>query len=368
MGSGLQPAARADEGGECVVAVSGDLIEEVGTIMAQMPGPGSNGMVVPTASQMADWEQMLRAVLQGDLEAACDSLMTHGFPYQILRYADQGADGRAYLMLKENTPVSVGWGTYVVNPDPDAGEIVLEVPHPGCEWRTEEEGIGLLRQLNARAVLLAGTHRCANSSYSGCSGTTTFCGQEEPFRSSDVAHTTASMFHASHRALVEPGAVTVAVQLHGCTDGSCPDLFVSNTTCTPGGLSTRFSRYATAACADLVVDLADCSPGECTLVGRTNVQGRYSNGLFYRPDFEPCTEAPFGPAEQEQFLHLEQSKRLREDYACLATSLNMLLADLHERYLPVVQSAAIQDAEVMRVEAAPMGHGSLGAIETVQVR
>ena len=230
-------------------------------------------MVVPTTAQLAAWEQLVEAVSTLDLASACAVIQENQFPYQIVRYTDEGYDGSTYWLLKENLPVSVGWGTYLVNTDRQPGDLVIEVPHPRCEVNTESMGIELFRQAGGFAFLMAGTHRCANSTYSPCDGTTTFCGQEEPYRTSDVAHSTNTMFHATHRALILPGTSRVAVQIHGCSDSSCPDLFISNGTCTPAKLARTFYRNALAACQGFTVDLADCSVPQCSLVGQNQSTG-----------------------------------------------------------------------------------------------
>jgi hypothetical protein len=318
MGVGTT-AASSQADSDCVALATGDLAAEIRSITEQMPGPGSNGMVVPTPAQMAAWEQMIKAVDEGSLATACSLIEANGFPYRLVRFTDNG--GKAYLLLEENAPVSVGWGTYAINPDSLARDLVIELPHAGFESRTEEEGTQAFRELNARALLMAGAHRCANMAYSPCAGTTTVCGQSEPHRTSDVAHVTQTIFHAAHRALVEPGKRTVAVQFHGCTGTDCADVFISNTTCTPGELTKRFYTNVSAACPAFSVDIADCVEPECPLVGRTNVQGRYSNGIFWSRDYDPCTTSPSGPANPDQFLHLEQSPGFRQDYDCLLAAL-----------------------------------------------
>ena len=329
----LAPVPGRAATASCVTFKEGNLIDEIRSIVAQMPGTGSNGMSIPSAAQMEAWEVLLDAVARGDLAAACDTIATHSFPYTIVHYTDTGSSNAEYWLIEENLPPSVGWGTYVIADEAET-DLVIEVPHPGCEWKTEEEGVELLRQMRARAVLVAGTHRCANTDYSPCSGTTSFCGVEEPHRTSDVAHATQTIFFASHRALVVPGSDAVAVQLHGCVD--CPDLFISNGTYAPGELAQELFRQSVSACAPLAVDLADCNPLDWPLAGTTNVEGRYSNGTGTLPGFDACTENAPGPSEPEQFLHLEQSRALRDDLGCLITALRRTFMDWHQTYVPVV--------------------------------
>lgn len=327
-------ASSAQSPAGCVLDQSGDLLSEIRSISALLPGPGSNGMVVPTAAQMAAWGQLLAAMEEGDLATACGVIGANAFPYHIVRFTDTGYNGRIYFLLREDVPLSVGWGTYVINAD-HLRDVVIEIPHPGVEVHTEEEGIELFRQIDGLAFLMAGTDRCSNTSYSLCTGTTTFCGQDEPFRTSDVAHATQTMFEASHQALIAPGGSSAAVQIHGCSDPGCPDLFISNTTCVPGELGQRFSRNAQIACQGFSVGLADCLSPDCTLVGTTNVQGRFSNGSFWSPDFDPCSQFAPGPAQPERFLHLEQSHDLRDNFQCLAAALRMTFSDTHVIYVPL---------------------------------
>ena len=348
LNSGAAPSASsAQPTADCIIDESGDLIDEIRSISGLLPGPGSNGMVVPTTAQMSAWEHLIDATEAGDLTTACSIIAAQGFPYRIMRYTDTGYQDKVYFLLQENVPISVGWGTYLINVD-DLRDIVIEVPHPGCELHTEEEGVELFRQLGARGLVIAGTHRCANTSYSPCSGTTSFCGQEEPHRTSDVAHATQTMFHAAHRVLAEPGTGSIAVQIHGCSDSSCPDLFISNTTCEPGELGQRFYRNALSACQGFSVDIADCAPSECSLVGTTNVQGRFSNGSFWLSEFEPCTESSPSPSQPEQFLHLEQSHALRDNFACLAEALRITFSETPRQYLPVITSAYVVQATGQR--------------------
>ncbi len=347
----IPAAPRVRASTDCVVTAAGDLELEIGSIVDQMPGPESDGMVVPNDAQLAAWQTLIEATAIGDLNAACGVIDANGFPYRIVRYRDTRNGGRIYWMLKENSPTSVGWGTYVISTSDSARDLVVEVPHPGCEWRTEEQGVGVFRQLSARALLVAGTHRCANTTYSPCDGVTTFCGIEEPHRTSDVAHATQSMFDATHRTLVAPGSDVVAIQLHGCSEPTCPDLFISNATCVPGDIASQLYARAAALCSGFSVDVADCVAPECFFVGTSNVQGRFSNGIYWSPDFDACTQTAPGPADPEQFLHLEQSPALRQDYECLVAALRAVFP--YSLNLPIAQTGHVPE----------VGQGSESAVD-----
>jgi len=77
-------------------------------------------------------------------------------------------------------------------------------------WRSTDSARGRLghfQGLAARALFIAGTHRCANpDTESGCSGTTTACGGGSiPVRISDAPHFTGNFMYAGHSAALQFG-------------------------------------------------------------------------------------------------------------------------------------------------------------------
>lgn len=296
----------------CLITTSGDLKEEIWHIANQMPGRDSNGMVVPTMEQMSTWETIVQALLEDDLAGVCQLIQLNRLPYQLIDYRDEGNDGQRYLMLKERTPISLGWGTYLMRAEQPVRELVIEVPHPRYDLGTKEEGVDMFRELNARALLIAGTHRCANTTYSPDEGTTKACnGSREPYRTSDVAHATQSIFHRTHQLLVPPQGNSRALQLHAHGRTACPDLFISNTTNTPSTFTIQLYTTMRTHCPHLSVGYPNDGHSTCPLVGSTNVQGQYSN-------------TPFAP---ERFIHLEQSRHLRDNPACLIEALKLVIGD-----------------------------------------
>lgn len=296
----------------CLITASGDLKEDIKQISSQMPRADTNGMVVPTMEQMSAWQTIVQALLEDDLAGVCGLIQANEFPYQLIRYSDEGNAGQEYLMFKEQLPISLGWGTYLMRAraGQPVRELVIEVPHPHYDLGTKEEGIDMFRQLNARALLMAGTHRCANSAYSAAEGTTKACSESrEPYRTSDVAHAPQSIFHSTHQLLVPPNGNTIALQLHAHRRSTCPDLFISNTTGIPGKLTIQLYEHTRTHCRHLSVGYANDGQSTCVLVGSTNIQGEYSN-------------PPFAP---EHFLHLEQSYRVRQHPACLIDTLRMVI-------------------------------------------
>jgi len=308
----------------CPIAESGGLISELDRISALLPGPGTQGMAIPTDAQLAAWEQVFQALSRNDTQAACDLLRDHALPYQLVQFTDLPFQDDQVLLLRESEPLTVGWGTYVVRPQA-ARDLVIEVPHPLEDSYTRGEGITFFRQLGAKALLVAGAHRCANAEFSACGGTTIACGQVEPYRTSDVAHAVRSVFQAAHQTWAPCGGETIVVQLHGNGLATCPDLFLSNGTLHPGDLTHALLRNAQRTCGQITIDVADgAPPGECGFVGN-GAQAAYTLLCPASPGYEVCTDAPARPGGVDRYLSLEQSMGLRLDYACLTQALDATL-------------------------------------------
>jgi hypothetical protein len=97
------------------------------------------------------------------------------------------------------------WGWYLVDLSAPA-RLVIEVPHPNSDLRTEEIGLALYQAVPGSVLLVAGTHRRADDD------------------AGDVAHRTDSMFHAVASDLAERGLPQI--QLHGFHDDNLPDVDV----------------------------------------------------------------------------------------------------------------------------------------------
>jgi hypothetical protein len=136
------------------------------------------------------------------------------------------------------------------------------------------------------------------------------------------------MFQVSHQVLVPCGGKTVAVQLHGHGRSTCPDLFIGNTTCTPGELTNQVYANAVTECkgTGFSIDVADCVEPECPLIGSTNVQGRFSNGCS-TSGYDACNMPVSSPSSPEQFIFIEQSFAFRQDYDCLIAAIKATFPD-----------------------------------------
>lgn len=140
----------------------------------------------------------LRALRAGDSRRAEEEAGRLG--YSVRTGIDFGT-GRAFG-LAVNPADERAWGWYLVDLSAPV-RLVVEVPHPNFDLRTEEIGLALYRAVPGSVLAVAGTHRkVANGA-------------------GDVAHRTDSMFHAVARDLAEQGVPQV--QLHGFHDDRQPD-------------------------------------------------------------------------------------------------------------------------------------------------
>lgn len=82
--------------------------------------------------------------------------------YEIIRYRHV-TTGRDYLLLSERTVSGQRryWGTYVIRLG-EGRPYVVEIPRPLFELGSFEYGVGLFERMEARALLIAGSHPQAN--------------------------------------------------------------------------------------------------------------------------------------------------------------------------------------------------------------
>lgn len=297
------------DGGLCaelgaLVQLEGDLVTFLDAI--PIAASGSQGFVQPSPTELTDFEAALRNLVQTgpstSLRAQFDSL-----GYTLHHFKD--VRGGRYVVLVERAP-GRGGGTYAVNLAP-ARNMWLEAPHEPYDVGTRRQSALFLVALGPRALSVNGTHRCANSEPSLCSGTTDVCGVSEAFRISDPAHYLPNFFTAAHRALRAAYADALAVQIHGSGGAANEAAIVSNGTTVSAATSLSFRMRdliqarlgGTGLKAFSCNDSADT--GYTPLCATTNVQGRIDNQAA-----NACTANP--AASRERFLHIEQVPALRQ--------------------------------------------------------
>jgi len=296
---------------------SGDLNSEINSITTNMPGSGSDGFVKPSLAELNNWRQIISEMLDGDYLSA-DSLIETHFPYyELILFTDTGHQDKEYYLLREKLPIGRGWGTFIINPAFNR-EIAIEVPHARYDSNTNKEGIDVFRFTSAHYFIMSGTHRCANSEESVCSGTTSACGSSGPYRISDMAHYDEALFQTLHEEVTFRDPLLYSIQIHGHAQSSCEDFFMSNGHASLSKPILFNLKNSLLTSGGVTAAVAGDGTSSCSLIGSTNVQGRFTNGSS-----EPCFQAV--SSTTGYFIHIEQSSYVRSNpsvYAKLVDAIN----------------------------------------------
>jgi hypothetical protein len=276
----------------CAGSVTGDLhIDGI-----DPPLSDSEDYEIPTSSELEGLRSSIEALLDGDGDAAMEGASLAG--YRLCR--GDGDEAERVLWRPEADGSGGAWIVVDLGP---ARPLILGTPHAWLEYGVLDECLAAFEQIGARALIVTGTHRCANATPSGCSGTTMVClAGDEDYRESDMAHVVDGHYQVAHEALADHFTTDWVISVHGFPYSG---ISVSNGTYedadagTPVALFTQALMHAypgeyVTSCNDWpgsVVDRRYC--------GTTNTQGRYVNGAG-----EPCTQA--AASSVERFMHLEQ--------------------------------------------------------------
>lgn len=295
-------------------------VRDVKANIERIANRGSYAFVSPSGDEVAQFSTAIGALMTGavdDARALLDVLN-----YDLYTLNDDS--GHSYWVAQERSTGFRGQGTYIVDSQ-FSRNVAIEVPHPLWDRNTPEEGVAVLQGLGARALFIAGTHRCANpDTPSGCSGTTTACsGPSIPVRISDAPHFTGNFMYAAHRATLQLTPQPLAINLHGnasepyaieISDGT--RTFADDTPLVNQLRRALLARSADAGSCNFEGDYLTAS----NLCGTTNAQGRLSNGST-----DPCTRGASTPSGL--FLHIEQHQFVRDDPAVLIDALQEVLGD-----------------------------------------
>lgn len=285
-------------------------------VKSGIPAAGSERFVAPTEREMATFAGSILRILEGDIDAALTGARACG--YELCYLHDESHD-KVYMVARETEDRPRGLGTFIVNLDYDRN-VIVAVPHPRYDLNTPGQGRKVFEGLGARALYIAGTHRCANREASPCSGKTGACTDTRgAYRISDAAHFSRTFLQAAHAAALKLESAPVALSLHGMSSKEV-DVVLSDGTRAPaasGALVIRLrdrlvSRGVPVACCNRPEDSRQA------LCGTTNVQGRLYNGSE-----DPCGTRATRAAGR--FLHLEQSRGIRRDPSRLIEALKAVL-------------------------------------------
>lgn len=182
-----------------IETIEGTFRNQIKYLEENMPRANSEGYVVPTGKEQQDFAELVAMLGTQDLVRAAQLAMQNN--YTLINYRDRGDDNAMNYLLRENKPIQKGWGLYAFRVD-STSNIIIQAPHPLYDRRTPTVAMDIYRALNARALLIAGSHRNANAD-----------------GSADAAHTTESIFHSVHEALaheMQAGSEQVIIlQIHG---------------------------------------------------------------------------------------------------------------------------------------------------------
>ncbi len=287
-------------------------------LKATIPGRGTNAFIQPLPEEIDAFGSTMQQLLMGDLASAMPALDALNYDLGVLN----DDSGKSYWVAQERPTGFRGLGTYIVDSN-YTRNVVVEVPHPLWDTNTPEEGSDIFQGLGARALFIAGTHRCANpDTPSGCSGTTTSCNTGSiPVRISDAPHFTGNFMYAAHGAGLQLVSPPISLNLHG--NASEPvDITLSDGTRSSGAETALVNSLRNALLARSV-SVASCNwPDDGltaqNLCGTTNAQGRLSNGSP-----EACTINAVNASGL--FLHIEQHLNIRNDPGLLIEALQQVL-------------------------------------------
>lgn len=212
-----------------------DIETEYNLMDHALNGGDSGDWDIPTLAQlMILYEAMeeLRQYVDNDKAIADDAdlvarLATVNYEVFNLTTTDTGD---TFFVLKEqesDQPERHGWGTVVIHKNP-AEKVIIECPHPVHDLYTERAGARLMNDIDALALIIAGSHRRVSQS-----ATPEFFLNNKfssaDYRYSDPSHNTLSLFH--YAALVFMRDFTTAVQVHGYSmvgNGVSEDIVISS--------------------------------------------------------------------------------------------------------------------------------------------
>ncbi len=315
-------SGAVDDDDATPVDVTADLEPCEGGVLAaftegeiEPPGAASDGYLVPGDDTLEALSASFEALSAGDAELAQAEVAVVG--YEVCR--GDGAEAGTALwrpLVAGSGRALFAWRAVGARP------LIVGVPHPWFEVDVLAEGVEAFDRMDARGLVVAGTHRCANVAESPCDGTTDVCGEDAaPYRESDMAHVVDSVYQVAHELLSDQHEEAWVVSLHGMAADGVSLSDGTHEPADPGdpivalydALETALPGEYVTACSEF-----DGAVVDERLCGTTNAQGRYVNGSG-----DACSEA--AAASSARFLHLEQSPDVRDDFDRVLDAMDSVL-------------------------------------------
>ncbi len=258
-------------------------------------GPQGGEPIFPNQSEQNTFTQLTHKALTNDIENLSSDFAA--LKFTAVKVQDEG---ETYTVIYD-LECHRGSGTYIIRHQ-SSWPLVVEVPHLGFESETLAQGFALLKA-GAKALFLAGSHRCASKVKSACRGSQKgVCdGEPQGYRQSDVAAFDQTFFQAAHRAVTLTQPTYISLSLHGKRRlPSEPAIIISDGTKLPSGensLSLRLTKIFKLK----GLDASSCQEpnSKLRLCGASSLQGRLSNGVA-----DACAED--ANTTTGSFIHLEQ--------------------------------------------------------------
>jgi len=268
--------------------IKGSFRNQIGVLEENMPRANSERYVIPTNKEQADFATLVSMINTRESTRAADLAAKND--YTLSYYVDRGDEHAVSYLLREKRPIQNGWGLYAFRAD-STSNIIVEAPHPLYDRRTPAVALDVYRALDARALLIAGAHRNANSD-----------------GSADVAHAPESIFQSVHESLsqeiqAELGNVII-LQIHGFHtskhDGYPQAVFGFGKKMQPTEFA--FAQELRDALIEQEINVGLCTGNIWQdLCGTTNIQASSVNGGV--------------------FLHIEMDEKMRKNDAAFVAAL-----------------------------------------------
>lgn len=283
--------------------------------------PGDGDFTPPTATARASFRNAMTALLRSPVvtQPLRNTFTNLGFTVTELTLHTE-----RFTVIADSARCPAGRGVFVVREHPTL-DAAVEVPHVGFEQATVPEGYALFIA-GARALAIAGTHRCASHIETACRhGARGVCtGEPRGYRSSDAAAFTETFFHAMHEALSAALPHTVAISLHAKRARLGEPWVVTSNGTRSFERETALSRQVASRLSHAGVSAGACQDfgANYRLCGTSNVQARASNGAR-----DACHDVP--TVATETFLHIEQ------DASKITTVIARVLIEALRALLPI---------------------------------
>ncbi len=259
---------------------NGTLVDFVESFSARIIPEDSEMYVPPNNTDLNRMRQLTNLVMISASTNDAANLSESSFEasrlgYDLIKLTDEKT-GIAYYVLRETAGKNWGWGLYIFRAGGGSRDIVIESPHPVDDIHTDRIGVMAFSESEAKAFLMAGTHRQANRD-----------------GSSDAAHSSRSIFEVVHETITKNS--TTIIQVHGFTKTKEPGY--------PQIVLSSGNEVATSPISELSSILKakgftiGISSDEALeeLEAATNVQGKYANSIG------------------ATFIHIELESSIREN-------------------------------------------------------